>query len=237
VPDPAEVITVTLGGRTFRTGRRTAAHLEWTIERLTKTHPDAPLRIMQGSYNTAVAASAGTHDKDGVIDCAIDGPGWLEQQRFFRMHGWAAWWRRPDQGFSNHIHMISLGCPGPLGAFVPRQIDDYWNHRDGLSTHALDPTFFPKDIDSTIFDYPAWLERQWFEMATKAELREVVDAAIGGRLDTLLERTEGLRVTLAGIVTDLDALEVEVADDATKELVRKMRDQVIEALSFPGEST
>jgi hypothetical protein len=160
MPDPAEVITVTLGGLTFRTGRRTAAHIEYTRQRLAKTHPSAQLRIMQGSYNTDVPASAGTHDKDAVIDCELEGVDFLNAQRFLRSHGWAAWWRRPDQGFSNHIHAISLGCPGPLGAFVPRQIDDYWNRRDGLASHAPDLSFFPKDIDSTIFDYPRWLRDQ-----------------------------------------------------------------------------
>lgn len=158
--DAAEVITVTLAGKTFRAGRRTAAHIEWTIERLSKAHPNARLRIMQGSYNTEVSASAGTHDLDGVIDCAIDDVDWLNAQRFLRTHGWAAWWRRPDQGFSNHIHMVSLGCPGPLGVFVPRQIDDYWNRRDGLSGHAPDGSWFPNDIASTIFDYPRWLRDQ-----------------------------------------------------------------------------
>jgi hypothetical protein len=236
MPDPAEVVTVTLGGLTFRAGRRTAAHIEHTIERLAAIHPGKWLRIIQGSYNTNVAASVGTHDKDAVLDVAIVGLDWLPAQRFLRNHGWAAWWRRPEQGFANHIHMISLGCPGPLGAFVPRQIDDYWNHRDGLSGHALDTTFFPKDIGSTIFDYPAWLERQWFEMASREDLRAEL-APLDNKLTLLAERTEGLRVTLAGIVTDLDALEVEVADGATKELVRKMRDQVIDALSFPGESS
>ena len=160
MPNPAEVITVTLGGLTFRTGRRTAAHIEYTIERLFALQPDARLNIFQGSYNDGVAASAGTHDFDGVIDLEIVNVDWLQAQRHLRNLGWAAWWRRPDQGFSNHVHAISLGCPGPVGEFVPRQIDDYWNRRDGLAGHKPDLSFFPKDIASTIFDYPRWLRDQ-----------------------------------------------------------------------------
>jgi hypothetical protein len=55
--------------------------------------------------------------------------------------------------------MVSLGCPGPLGEFVPGQILDYHAHAFGLKDQhdpSSDHSFFPDDIDSTIFDYPAW---------------------------------------------------------------------------------
>lgn len=163
-PNPAEVITVTLGDKTFRAGRRTAAHLQWTIERLAKVHPGAHLHVMQPCYNTGVALSAGTHDKDGCLDVSIAGLSWPETQKFLRRCGWAAWWRHTGSWSSPsiwHVHMASLGCPGPVGVFVPGQIDDYHRHAFGLAgqhTSGSDPSWFPPDIDATVFDYRAYWE-------------------------------------------------------------------------------
>lgn len=159
----AQVITVTIGGKTFRAGRRTAAHLLWTIARLKAKHPGTTLEVIQPCYNTGVAASAGTHDKDGVLDVRIVGLPWLAAQGFLRSSGWAAWWRHSGTWEAEsmwHIHMVSLGCPGPLGIYVPGQIDDYYAHRDGLADHAHDPTWHPADIAKTVFDYPAWQAAQ-----------------------------------------------------------------------------
>lgn len=159
--DGAEVIEVTFGGQTFRAGRRTAAHLEWTAQRLKAEQPDVNLVVIQPCYNSDVAASAGTHDKDGVLDVAILGMDWFPAQRFLREQGWAAWYRFPP-AFGHHIHMVSLGCPGPLGEFVPGQILDYYNHAFGLAGQhdpGSDKSWFPDDIDSTIFNFQAWEDR------------------------------------------------------------------------------
>lgn len=160
LPDPNEVITVTIGGKTFRAGRRTAAHLEWTIERLAKVHPGARLVILQTCYHTGVSASAGTHDKDGVLDVWIEGLPPLTAQRFLRRHGWAAWYRTPIPGlWGPHIHMVSLGVDEDhVGFLVPGQIEDYYHHRTGLKGHAADNSWHPPDIDSTIFDYRTYTE-------------------------------------------------------------------------------
>ena len=157
--DGAQVITVTLGDKTFRAGRRTTAHIEFTIAELEREHPGAHLHIIQPCYNDGVSASEGTHDKDGVIDVEIVGLSWPDTQTFMRRKGWAAWWRHAWQGFSHHVHAVSLGCPGPVGEFVPGQIDDYHAHAWGLAglhDPGSDPTWFPPDIDSTVFDYAAW---------------------------------------------------------------------------------
>jgi hypothetical protein len=161
VTDPAEVIEVTFGGQTFHAGRRTAAHLEFTAARLAKQQPDANLVVIQPCYNTGVETSAGTHDFDGVLDFAILGMDWFPAQRFLRECGWAAWYRFPP-AFSHHIHAVSLGCPGPLGEFVPGQILDYHNHAFGLANQhdpGSDHSWFPDDIDSTIFDLAEWEDR------------------------------------------------------------------------------
>lgn len=147
-----------MGDKTFRAGRRTAAHLEWTIRKLRNMHPGAHLHVIQPCYNDGVDASAGTHDKDCCLDVSIIGLTWLEAQAFLRMCHWAAWWRQGWQGFTNHIHMVSYGCPTcPVGEFVPDQIKDYFNHAYGLAgLHApgSDQTWFPDVI--TAFDFAQW---------------------------------------------------------------------------------
>lgn len=171
--DGAEVITVTLGDKTFRAGRRTAAHIAWTIDELAREHPGAHLHIIQPCYNDGVDASAGTHDLDGVIDVEIVGLSGEATQTFMRRKGWADWFRTPAQGLTFHNHAVSLGCPGPLGVFVPGQIDDYRAHAFGLvgmHTPGSDTSWFPPDIDSTIFDWEATMplndaDKAWIESA------------------------------------------------------------------------
>lgn len=153
-------------GTKFKCSRRTAEHLDRTIYRLKKlgekNKKQYVLRIIQGSYNTSVAASAGTHDYDAVLDVQIVGMDWDEQQKWLRKNGWAAWYRSPAQGFSPHIHMISLPrykqkWVAKVGQWVPGQVDDYYAHRDGLSSHAPDNTWHPDSIRRTIFNYTTWV--------------------------------------------------------------------------------
>lgn len=71
-------------------------------------------------------------------------------------------------------------------------------------------------------------------MATRQDLAEVVAnhlAPLAAQLNVLVERTDGLRTTHNEIVAALEALAVQVADDATKEQVRRARDKVIAALT------
>lgn len=177
--DPAEVITITFGGRTFRAGRRTAAHLEWTQEQLTRLHPGAWIRVLQPCYHEGYEPSAGTHDGDGVLDVEIVGLSWTEGQDFLRAHGWLDWWRHTGSWADRsdwHHHMISLGCPGPVGIYVPGQVIDGYHHTFGLKGQHnvdLDKSWWPGDVgappwpvgttatwatglDATYFDYPAW---------------------------------------------------------------------------------
>lgn len=170
--DAADLVTTTIGGKTFRCTRRTEAHLLWTVERLAADHPDARLVILQGCYNVGVAASAGTHDKDAVVDLAILGLDWRLAQRWLREHGWAAWYRTPPT-FSEHIHMVSLGYPGEVGVYVPGQVRDYYSGRTGLAGHAVDPSWRPADIDSTVFDYAAFTEEHEMNATQDARLKAV----------------------------------------------------------------
>jgi hypothetical protein len=185
--DPAEVITVTLGDKTFRAGRRTAAHIRWTIDELEREFPEAYFHIIQPCYNDGVGASEGTHDLDGCIDVDIVGMTGLQTQTFMRRKGWASWYRTAAQGFSPHNHAASLGCPGPVGLFVDgglstvghrvasSQYEDYRLHAfglEGMHTPGSDTSWFPPDIDATYFqedDMPApkdWDNEDWAAFRT-----------------------------------------------------------------------
>lgn len=131
-------------GPNFRCTQRTADHLDWTKSELPK---GATLQIIQPPYNTGFALSAGTHDKDAVLDVRITGMTWPQAQRFLRAHRWAAWVRTPAQGFSLHIHMVSVGCNlNMVGYLVPGQLADYRAHKTGLAGHAPDNTWHPDPI-------------------------------------------------------------------------------------------
>lgn len=140
--------------------------------------------IIQPPYNSTVAASKGTHDYDAMADWFIAGVDWWTMQRFARANGFMDWYRRPPL-FGNHQH----GAPLPpaegrdrsddfrsggfkVGVYVDggfslygrqvtsSQLDDYWNHRSGLSGHAHDSSWFPPDIEATIFDLRRYVKRR-----------------------------------------------------------------------------
>ncbi len=172
----------TIAGKTFKCSARTAAHVEHTIARLKVTHPTARLEIIQGPYNSTIAASSGTHDYDAVFDFRIVGMNansdqWYAAQRFLRSLGWACWYRHTGTWAPTgawHIHAISLGYLGKVGKYIDggvslygrkvatSQVDDYYNHAFGLANQhraGSDTSFFPPDIKATIFDYNAHLAR------------------------------------------------------------------------------
>lgn len=193
-----ELVWTNVAGRSFTCTRRTEAHLKWTIERLAKFHPGARLVLIQTCYNTSVEASAGTHDYDAVFDVQIIGLSWPNAQRFLRSHGWAAWTREPPT-FGWHIHMLSIPpngrtFPQRVGIYVPGQLADYRKRRSGLSGHSSDPTWHPADIDSTIFDYPAWLAATEDDMPyTEKELLAIVQKAVAAELDRAIDTDKGKR--------------------------------------------
>jgi hypothetical protein len=206
--DPCDVITydrTNVFGDPVQIGRRTAAHLDWTKQQLAKQIPDARIIIIQGTYHKGFEPSKGTHDFDRCLDVMILKPdgetyNWTAAERFFRRHGWAAWHRTPQQDpdFSHHIHMISLGGANcPVGTLIPGQIADYRNHAFGLEgLHAAksDTSFFPPDIDATIFNYHDYLEdqmpyRDWPQADKDALVNDIVKGIMSFdvKLDTEVE--------------------------------------------------
>lgn len=131
--------------------------------------------IIQPAFNTTVAASAGTHDEDMVVDLFIPGIAWWDQQRFFRANGLGSWYRHPPL-FGNHVHGFTLppregqtisddfAVHGfSVGVFVPGQLVDYYNHAFGLAgahTPNSDRSWFPADIEATIFDLPKYIRNR-----------------------------------------------------------------------------
>lgn len=200
--DAAVIETVTIAGRIFRCSRRTAAHLLWTIDELARLHPKARLVIIQAPFNVGVAASAGTHDKDAVLDVEIVGLDWWNAQAFLRKCGWAAWVRYPPT-FSWHIHMVSLGYPGEVGIYVPGQVRDYYAHALGLAgQHASgsDPSWFPPDIDATVFDYDAYQEANMpLNDADKAAIRDIVKTEVAAAFAKEQANGRTLRETVMAI--------------------------------------
>ena len=152
-------------GQACFVGRRTAAHLDFTKERLDKAHPDCRLVIIQSAFNTDVEKSKGSHDFDAALDVFIEGMDFTQAQTFLRKCGWAAWHRTPP-AFSHHIHMVSLGCTCRMGDLVPGQISDYLATppRNGLGDHSVDNTFHPDDISKTVFDFEEWQKQIGDEM-------------------------------------------------------------------------
>lgn len=154
-----EIITYsqpTIWGRSFHCSRRTGAFLDFLKDMLPER---CDLRIIQGCYNTSVSASAGTHDYDAVLDVYITGLSWSAMQTIIRQWGGAGWWRYPAQGFTNHIHFVVLGYRTRVGIYVPGQVQDYYNHRNGLAGHSYDGSYHPSP--QFVFDYTRYINGQY----------------------------------------------------------------------------
>ena len=102
------------------------------------------LSVVQGHNPSGVAASAGTHDRWGVVDLMP----WDHENkvRALRAVGFAAWYRPAiPKLWSAHIHAVLIGHPD-LAPAAARQVDAYRAHRDGLKSNAADNTWHPDPI-------------------------------------------------------------------------------------------
>ncbi|GAB3867423.1 hypothetical protein GCM10028801_41390 [Nocardioides maradonensis] len=183
-----DLITVTRLGHTFRASRRTVAWLDWIIADFARIFPRARLVMLQPCYDTGVAASAGTHDKDAVFDFGFIGTlgrptltwRWLRFQRFFRNHCAAAWWRHTGTWASPsayHVHGFPL--PADLKHFTTEvgiyvdggasqghpgstssQLVDYMNAAEGLAgQHAARMDRTYRPRRIAAFDYDRWVAK------------------------------------------------------------------------------
>lgn len=96
-----------------------------------------PLTILQGSYNTGVSASAGTHDGGGVVDLAPYDH--VNKVLELRRAGFAAWYRPAIPGlWGAHIHAVLMGN-AKLSAQAKWQVAEYLAGRNGLANRMPDP--------------------------------------------------------------------------------------------------
>ncbi|MEU4565326.1 peptidoglycan-binding domain-containing protein [Micromonospora sp. NPDC023956] len=107
------------------------------------------LSITQGSYNSGVGASAGTHDGGGALDLSVSGLSSATRTdvlRRLRTVGFAAWLRTPSQGdWGYHIHAIAL-ADTDQSTGAQNQAGDYYLGRNGLANRGPDdgPAVSPK---------------------------------------------------------------------------------------------
>lgn len=88
----------------------------------------SPGLVTQGSFSTGVAASAGTHDGDGVVDLGTTDGG---TEAALRNAGWAAWIRGNGDGMSPHTHAVLMRATGIAPAAMG-QVLDFINGGTGL---------------------------------------------------------------------------------------------------------
>lgn len=197
------------------------------------------------------SASDGFHNYGGCLDVRSWNLTTDEINRFIRasrMLGFG-FWRRDYSwqhgGMSPHMHG-TLGSDAPLGYYAPISWSSYVNGGDGLSGTGGDYEWRP----SPLVTYPpANLMETDYLMTTDAERK--LDTAIK-KLDNIgkdlaqfrkgeyerdmkeIERAkESKRVLidkLGGLADKLTHLENQVADDATKSLVRSAREEILTAL-------
>ncbi|MDG4752583.1 peptidoglycan-binding domain-containing protein [Micromonospora sp. WMMD718] len=107
------------------------------------------LGITQGSYNTGVGTSAGTHDGGGALDLSVSGLSSATRTdalRRLRTVGFAAWLRTPDQGdWGYHVHAVAL-ADTDQSTGAQNQAGDYYLGRNGLANRGADdgPAVSPK---------------------------------------------------------------------------------------------
>lgn len=130
---------VTYVGKTF--DRMTVAALHATIKQMGCPYG---LDAAQGSYNSSVGASAGTHDGGGAVDLLA-----YQAERKCkagRKVGWAMWIRPAiPRLWNKHLHGILIGN-ARAASDAKAQVLSYRNHRDGLAGQGYDSFWRPKPI-------------------------------------------------------------------------------------------
>lgn len=144
--------------------------------------------IVQGAYMSRLGggadASAGTHNRGGALDLRTWDLTSRQRRRWMRaakIVGWAPWFRTAADGFDEHMHVVLLGDQEATDDTM-WQMGEYKAGRNGLTNRNRDRTpWRPSPIPT--FNYAAWFKnhsqpREWDEMASKAEVREVIDNAL-----------------------------------------------------------
>lgn len=136
---------VIMHGKTVN--KRTAAALLEAEHRL-----GYDLTIIQGSYNTSVSASAGTHQGGGAVDLAPYE--YAKKVEALRRIGFAAWHRQAIAGlWVEHIHAGLVGDAEAAPA-LKQQFADYAAGLNGLADRGRDTDWRPAKLSR--FNYWLW---------------------------------------------------------------------------------
>lgn len=171
-PDRDEIIWF----RGWKMTRYTAAALRVLEEKL-----GFELSIVQGPWNGDVDASAGTHNKDGVVDLA---PYRAKKKcTLARRNSWAMWIRPKRPGvWGKHLHGCLLRAR-PMADLAKWQRDvAYPNKWSGLSGNATDT--FPVHPVLEPFDYNEWWHDQLLDdriQGVTATINKYVDKLSAAR--------------------------------------------------------
>ena len=129
---------VDTSGRALILDDRTLAKLRHAEARLGHT-----FTVVQGSYRAGdgAQASAGTHDRGGVIDLRTwNLPADIAPERAVRVlreSGLIAWYRTEAQGFDPHFHAIDYGNPD-LAPAAAGQVEAWEQGYNGLASYGPD---------------------------------------------------------------------------------------------------
>lgn len=147
---------------------------KFTDSQLTKAEKKLgyELTIIQGSYNSGVAASAGTHDGGGAVD--LSPYDWKRKCRVLRKLGFAAWHRPTLPGVWNeHIHAIQYDN-AKLSSGAVSQKYQYYNHTDGLAGHGWDSQWRPDPIPHFKFKAGSKWPKPWGRRVNRARVNRML---------------------------------------------------------------
>lgn len=218
--------------------------------------------IVQGAYMAraggGASTSAGTHNGGACLDLRtwdLTSRQWRRWLREARRCGWRATWFRDERhgGFDPHIHANYVGDRDAT-ADAAWQWSEVRAGRDGLASRGRDYCWRPKSFAA--IPYKHWLKakRSWFDMATKKEMREVVDAALKAERSNIVgevkhavlddadlfpdgDRNTSVRSALGQLVTlvprlgkTLKAIAADCKDAATKQQLEDLGDELLDEI-------
>lgn len=120
--------------RGARVNVRTRVMIERAESFMKQMGLNSKLVVTQGSYNTGVSASAGTHDGGGALDISVRGYSSANADKVvkaMRMAGFAAWRRGVGDSLPPHIHAIAIGDRRAT-QIAKNQVAEYFRGGDGL---------------------------------------------------------------------------------------------------------
>jgi GH24 family phage-related lysozyme (muramidase)/peptidoglycan hydrolase-like protein with peptidoglycan-binding domain len=194
---------VTVGARTTYGGKTVNTRTKMMLAAADAKVP-WEITLVQGSYNTTVDESAGTHDGGGAADLNVSGLSqtqvW-ETVRALRSVGFAAWYRPANSEWDPHIHGIAVGDTDVSRA-AANQVGDYYDGDLGLQGAARDntPTAYRVEF--------SWWERENDVVTPPASGADssprwaVVDTRSGARLHYRTEPNTGPSAEIKGRLPD-----------------------------------